>query len=805
MVFSIVVDQYNGNALDGSGDFQAFLEKGAGGHDRKAGVEVLQRLSGRTRLGRVDLSERRITLIVALTTAAAAKGDIVPQEDLKQMFAMGTTGTLDVTFDENGTPSAREIICVPETVEPYSDGPGIFRVTLVCVDPRWRSNTPRTSTSATITASGQTFVVTNAGKALEDEPIITFTPNTQKGAADATIFKNEIIVANRVNRVFENYALLLTQTASATFGWDHAAEVTASRSLAAGLDVKVNVNGQDFPRWAGPTTHAFDDTDTFIWTNITLSPGKIGKLNGAITNVSPANGEDLEVFSTQTFPEKGTILVNDEAMDYDGLRANGTAFLNITREVRNTTAAAASNEDLLFWIEHRVLLLQGDTGATSGEENEPTALEPIINLDTSSNNIHVWEVFADSDNPFRSMAWSRGITAADELSRQILASIESSIPLNALNWQFFESGPQAGFPNANVWERAIPSGTGDDGGGKFTSFSTTIDESLGMVGFGFDREGAQIEFTRVSGPNVALGGDIDDPGSPLFHWVWYGRVQIVNGLADASDLQQAQTALTTGFSNTIFQKFVPKSSGLVEGVIVDVQQGDVTVRTYTARLALASAGDDVPDTAASATGTNTKNTAASEQLVIKFSAQAFVEAGQEYFIQLHVESTGNTPEWNRYVIVIPDGPSGTAGFTMGAKVLSTDIDHQVNMKGILADFALVLDQTIELDTEETPPGVPYVRQKARENVYHLNGILSNDTKSQTITFDAFVSVSDVITLDVENRTIKNTTTGENIFPSVIFSDDDKWVEIDAGANTFSWTEVGVVSVGITVKHYDRWE
>lgn len=144
---------------------------------------------------------------------------------------------------------------------------------------------------------------------------------------------------------------------------------------------------------------------------------------------------------------------------------------------------------------------------------------------------------------------------------------------------------------------------------------------------------------------------------------------------------------------------------------------------------------------------------------------------------------------------------------MGAKVLSTDMVHQNGAEGVINDFSAIIDLQIELDNDQlTPPGVPYVRQKAREDVYHLLGTISNDTRSETIELDVFVDVSDAIEIDTENRTIRNTTADQNIFPTAEFGDDEAtWLQVQPGDNTFSWTEVGVVSVVIDVDHYDRWE
>ncbi|MCK9497043.1 MAG: hypothetical protein M0R75_16335, partial [Dehalococcoidia bacterium] len=289
-----------------SATYASWLELPDLPYGRDAEVRTVQPIGRWGRFVRYDERERVVVVHLEVKTSFVANGEV-----LARWFRPGTSGALVATFD--GT--SRALDCVVRRIVPMDGSPNRFTAVLVAPDPRWRSASLVQDVEA-VTASGQTWEVTNSGNAAEDGAVIRVKPTSLKLIANDWRYQREIIVANRVDRPLSDWAVELTGG-----GWDHAAEVTASRSLSSGDDVRVLVDGVEVPRWdGGGSSTSWNDTGTKIWANLNFSPGLDAELLSTITDSAPATNGSLEVVrnSHQEFPDEGYLLLGSEVIRYTG-------------------------------------------------------------------------------------------------------------------------------------------------------------------------------------------------------------------------------------------------------------------------------------------------------------------------------------------------------------------------------------------------------------------------------------------------------------------------------------------------------
>lgn len=432
---SIVVESFNGNDLQ-SANLEAWLTVGDNPFGREVDAIFVEPVGRFARYARSQHKRKVLPVNVRIVSGTLNTW----QRTLEQWFEPGTQGALVIT--EDGVSKAWD--AVVKSRMRYAQGAAVFQAVLEIADPRLRSETVATDTEA-ITSSGEQWTVNNPGTTAEVSPVIRVTPTDAKAAADSWIYTSEVIIANQVDRALNNYAVAIP--------FAHATEVTATRSQADGDDVRVLVDGKMVPRWAGGA--GWDDDGLLLWINLPSSPGLTARLREAITDVSPADGGDLPVEEGDTsgWPSAGVLRIAGEAIRYSGITSR--AFTGVTRGARNTTAAAASAAAEAQWVEHRVQLLWGYSAATAPDARDD--LEPMIDLVNSTNEEHIWENFADTEDPGRSMQWARNLVTRDAQTGRVLAP--SGAPAASMSFEYRVAGPKAGSPNFNTWQRQFPTGT----------------------------------------------------------------------------------------------------------------------------------------------------------------------------------------------------------------------------------------------------------------------------------------------------------------------------------------------------------
>ncbi len=444
---AITVEQFGETDIQVAGTYISRLILTDATRDRAAQPITANPLSGFPRVTRSQQQGQVVPLHIEVRSGLDA--DV---EALMATFRVGTTDVLIVDFD--GT--RRSLEATVQRVRPWEGSVFQFHVFLFAPDPRWRSELGQSDPLRAITASPTDFTITNDGTGIEDQARFYLRPYTLKSETVAQRYKFEIPIAWRANRAASNYPMELTDG-----GWDHATEVAAGRSLASGDDVRVLLNGVEIPRFdGGGATSSFDDALTKIWANLTFSSRQQAALRANATATSPANGEDLEVDpgGTVGWASSGFLKINNEVISYHGTtesNASGhAAFQNVARAQRSTTAASHTAADDLFFVEHRIQIMYGHTGAAPPPDW--SAFEPLINRDTSTNSQFTWNNFGDSANPARSFPWLRQFTTRDSQSALIVAP--TGAPDAVMDTEYSLDGAQADKPVANEWARSFPTG-----------------------------------------------------------------------------------------------------------------------------------------------------------------------------------------------------------------------------------------------------------------------------------------------------------------------------------------------------------
>lgn len=202
------------------------------------------------------------------------------------------------------------------------------------------------STATNMTGSPHTHSVANAGTSPSTSALLVLTGNTAKTAANGQRFRRYITPLWRAPRAARGRPVDLADSFGMT-GWDHAAEVTATRSQADGDDVELYVNGKRAPRWTWASgAGGWNQTTTRLWTNLYHPPARYwtytstGTLSTGATSVTCK--EEFEAMPAVPFV---AIFDDSNAGGRDvvivtAYNAN-TKTLTVTRNARGTTASVA--------------------------------------------------------------------------------------------------------------------------------------------------------------------------------------------------------------------------------------------------------------------------------------------------------------------------------------------------------------------------------------------------------------------------------------------------------------------------------
>lgn len=245
-------------------------------------------------------------------------------------------------FEEDGVAKTAE--AMPLTMARHGENPADCGGDNGIYEGRWAllSNVfySEDATLATPDSVPGTLAVTNAGTVTSRRASLTLLANSAKSGGDGLTMRKRITLAHTGPREMVDWPMCLTPD-----GWDHAAEVTASRSLSSGDDVEVYVSGTRYPRWAATTAgYSWNEATTRVWTLLTMPPGRkwrahvaIGALDTTIKLLDPA--DDLPAFPFYAIIDHTT--PGQEVVCVTGYDADARE-LTVVRARRDTTALSSA-------------------------------------------------------------------------------------------------------------------------------------------------------------------------------------------------------------------------------------------------------------------------------------------------------------------------------------------------------------------------------------------------------------------------------------------------------------------------------
>lgn len=326
---------------------------------------------------------------------------------------------------------------------------------------------PQSLAGAAKTATPATLAVSNNGTVPSDRLVVTARPTAAKTAANGQRYMQYVTLLHRAPRDAAQLPIEVTGDA----GWNHAAEVTATRSMSSGYDVEVYVNGRRVPRWFGTGTAAANQAASRLWITEDLP---------AARKWTNATGASLTVGQTTFYTERALVNVpagpfwavlydgtNTECVgvtDYD--QAAGT--FTITRAQRGTTAAAHASAVAMYWMPITIDIVYGWTSAIIPLYIDDR-FKPIPASHASSTNLawtfaHYQETDPAADTQARLPrpgSWRTARrpypdwTGNDGLFRNWIVGAVGS-PATTMTIIYNKAGAKAGQPLVERWEHVWP-------------------------------------------------------------------------------------------------------------------------------------------------------------------------------------------------------------------------------------------------------------------------------------------------------------------------------------------------------------
>jgi hypothetical protein len=343
-------------------------------------------------------------------------------------------------------------------------------------------------TLRSITASGATFdPAVTVGGTVRNYPLFDLVGTVAKTNANDYNRRWQVTIAWRSEFPGEDSVGNGYPIDIANDTLDTLAEVTATRMKANGDDLRVYVDGVEYPR----LLDGINTTSTKVWVPIHFSPGMHVTLADAITGTGgdPANGESQAVNEDLTgWPERGYFVVDNECIWY-GSRTT-ESFDNIKRAQRGTAGATHLINATCDWVEHDIQIVSNYTAAA----NPPVPLLAIL-ASSSTNLAHTYPgggtgtFFNSSVQRYGQM---RAKYTADNVRASNIIMGETGTVL-----QMVEAAPGSAFyyPYNNV-ELYVPCGV------KVAASAIAFDITQGT----FSVAGADVVLNaRVFGVDVATG------------------------------------------------------------------------------------------------------------------------------------------------------------------------------------------------------------------------------------------------------------------------------------------------------------
>lgn len=257
---------------------------------------------------------------------------------------------------------------------------GVFSL----LDAKWHSASAASVEAVAKTVSPATLSV--AGGDLDsDELVITLKPTAAKSAANGQRYMAQINVKWTNGWSADQLPVDITGG-----GWDHAAEVTATRSAADGDDVEVRWKGQRISRWVS----AWDAAGTKVWCVLDFPAARSWTLRAATTDADTTWYFTEDLVNMPTLPchawvDSEVVLVT--AFDV------ATRTWTVDRAERSTSGAVHAAAAKVYWLPaaQQLDLVWGYTSAATPDYIDAT-IKPALNLSSSTNGSFVFAEYQET-------------------------------------------------------------------------------------------------------------------------------------------------------------------------------------------------------------------------------------------------------------------------------------------------------------------------------------------------------------------------------------------------------------------------
>lgn len=348
----------------------------------------IERTNADALVGNASQSARQLPelgIVVEAGSVATIQAQFNPRD--KQAKAL-------VISDDDGS-NQRYVMayCVSLDQVPGSGGVSFVATLFAHGDVYWRAGDATTS-SGSLTASGQTVAVTNDGE-MEAFPIITITPTSAKSSGNGNVYRQFWAVPWVYTRGATREpvdivgAALDTQIATTNF------------ASATGDDIRVYVDGVPVDFWlSAPNTAA-----TKLWVNLDFAAGVSLTLDGAVNDsaTSLVFNEAIDAL-----PSSGILhfTANDEVVVYTAKNNATKTVSGVTRGAKGTSAASQSDAAAVAWLQHDVWVTYGDSSLAAYVPDD--TYKPVFSLSSSTNTSWVYSGEFGSDARVRSGSWVPG-------------------------------------------------------------------------------------------------------------------------------------------------------------------------------------------------------------------------------------------------------------------------------------------------------------------------------------------------------------------------------------------------------------
>ncbi len=379
---------WDGNSINDGSNYEAILNADAYG--LAAVFANLGKRQGKWPLvGSIDRPGKAFHIDIYIRNASPT----AYQKQLMQWFDPEDETPKKLIGEDSGGGNDRYVYAICESLDEVPFSAGLHYVVSLQIDGdvRWRETAASTQ-AWSVTGTGDTEAVTNSG---EDDAylILEIQPTSSKtGSYD---YKRWIPVRWRADDGATKYHMDICNNAFDTDA------LTTAKMLANGDDLRVLVNGSEVDRWLD----GMDTETTSVWINLNFDAKQDGTLDGAIgdSDVTITINEDIS-----GFPVEGILVVESETITYTGRNITNKEFTGCTRGAKGSTAAGHADDTAIWWCQHDVWILYGDSGASAPVVDDD--YEAAFELATSTNIFWDYDEFGEN-NKLRAAQWMRNYKA----------------------------------------------------------------------------------------------------------------------------------------------------------------------------------------------------------------------------------------------------------------------------------------------------------------------------------------------------------------------------------------------------------